>query len=721
MVRTSFRSVLALVFIIVGLMWVVPRISGQVFVGSPTPQQFSAQGQPSTKNGEWSYNAADLKGSRYSPLDQINASNFNTLEVAWRFKTDNFGPFPEFKLEGTPLMIKGVLYTTAGSRRSVVALDAKTGEVIWSHSLREGKRAAVAPRQLSGRGVSYWTDGKGDERVIYITTGYRLVELNAKTGSLIDSFGTHGIVDLKVGVVKGVNQQIDLETGEIGVHSTPAVARDMVILGSAFREGATVETHNNTKGLVRAFDVRTGKKVWQFNTIPGAGDFGNESWEKDSWAVNGNVGVWNQITVDEELGLVYLPVETPSSDYYGGHRPGNNLFAESLVCLDLKTGQRKWHFQLVHHPLWNFDMSAAPILTDITVGGRAIKAVAVPSKQAWLYVFDRVTGQPVWPIEERPVPRSDVPGEQSSATQPYPPDKLRYARNVFNVPDDLIDFTPALRAEAVERTKRYRWAATPFNPPMLGDVKGLLGAITVGTATNWPGGGFDPETHILYAPAGNTPISRSLVATPQGFSDLRYITGVAGRPIVEVWGPGDCCAADSGFRTREDLPATPGAKPPTAGGPAAPPDDRAAGLDIQGLPIVKPPYGILAAIDLDRGELLFQVPHGDTPDNVRNHPALKGVNIPKTGQVGTSGVGLVVTKTLVVMGDPQITAPPGRPRGAMLRAYDKKTGQQVGAILMPAIQSGTPMTYMVDGKQYIVVAVSGGNYSGEYIAYSLPK
>src|SRR6266446_6291846 len=435
MPRKPFRSVLALVSIVVGLMWVVPKVSGQVFVGTPAPKQFLAQGQPSTKNGEWWTNMADLKGSRYSPLDQINASNFNTLEVAWRFKTDNYGPFPEFKLEGTPLMIKGVLYTTAGSRRSVVALDAKTGEVIWSHSLREGKRAAVAPRQLSGRGVSYWTDGKGDERVIYITTGYRLVELNARTGALIDSFGTH------------------------------------VILGSAFREGATVETHNNTKGLVRAFDVRTGKKIWQFNTIPGAGDFGNETWEKDSWAINGNVGVWNQITVDEDLGLVYLPVETPSSDYYGGHRPGNNLFAESLVCLDLKTGQRKWHYQFVHHPLWNFDMSSAPILADITVGGRAIKAVAVPSKQAWLYVFDRVTGQPVWPIEERPVPRSDVPGEQSSPTQPYPPDKLRYARNVFNVPDDLIDFTPGLRAEAVERTKRYRWAATPFNPPMLGDVK----------------------------------------------------------------------------------------------------------------------------------------------------------------------------------------------------------------------------------------------------------
>ena len=724
MARRSFRSVLALVFVVVGLTWVVPRISGQVFVGSPTPKQFSAQGQPSTRNGEWWSNGADLKATRYSPLDQINASNFNQLEVAWRFKTDNFGPFPEFKLEGTPLMIKGVLYTTAGSRRSVVALDAKTGELIWAHSLREGKRAAVAPRQLSGRGVSYWTDGKGDERVIYITTGYRLVELNAKTGALIDSFGTHGIVDLKVGVVKGVNQQIDLETGEIGVHSTPAVARDMVILGSAFREGATVESHNNTKGLVRAFDVRTGKKIWQYNTIPGPGEFGNDSWEKDSWAVNGNVGVWNQITVDEDLGLVYLPVETPSSDYYGGHRPGNNLFAESLVCLDLKTGQRKWHFQFVHHPLWNFDMSAAPILADITVGGRAIKAVAVPSKQAWLYVFDRVTGQPVWPIEERPVPRSDVPGEQTSPTQPHPPDKLRYARNFYNVPDDLIDFTPELRAQAVERARQFRWAQTPFNPPILGDVKGLLGAITVGTATNWPGGGFDPETHILYAPAGNTPIARSLVAAPQGFSDIRYIVGVGGRPIVEIWGPGDCCAADSGFRTRDELPTTPGGKPAAASAPAAVPLPSASaveGLDVQGLPIVKPPYGMLAAIDLDRGELLFQVPHGDTPDNVRNHPALKGLNIPKTGQVLTSGVGLVVTRTLVIMGDPQITTPPGRPRGAMLRAYDKKTGQQVGAVLMPAIQSGTPMTYMVDGKQYIIVAVSGGNYSGEYIAYSLPN
>ena len=277
-------------------------------------------------------------------------------------------------------------------------------------------------------------------------------------------------------MVNGNDQQIDLETGEIGIHSTPTVVKDVVIIGSSMREGATVSTHNNTKGLVRAFDVRTGKKLWQFNTIPRPGEFGNETWENDSWAINGNTGVWTQITVDEDLGLVYLPVETPTSDYYGGHRPGNNLFGESLVCVDLKTGQRKWHFQLVHHPIWNFDISSAPILADITVNGRAIKAVAQPSKQGFLYVFDRVTGQPVWPIEERAVPQSDVPGEKTSPTQPFPTKPSAYARNYLKVPDDLIDFTPELRAQALEVLKRYKVEPSPFTPPILGDVNGLLGA-----------------------------------------------------------------------------------------------------------------------------------------------------------------------------------------------------------------------------------------------------
>jgi len=704
MLHTLFRIVPALA-VAAGVVGLMPRASGQ------------SAGQPAATTVEWRHYTADLKGTRYSPLDQIDASNFNKLEVAWRFKTDNLGPFPEFKLEGTPLMVKGVLYTTGGTRRSVFALDAKTGELIWAHSLREGKRAAVAPRQLSGRGVSYWTDGKGDDRVVYVTTGYRLVELNAKTGTAIGSFGKDGIVDLKQDAVYGAGKPIDLETGEIGIHSTPIVVKDMVIVGSAMREGATVSTHNNTKGLVRAFDVRTGKKIWQFDTIPKPGQPGGETWENESWAINGNTGVWTQITVDEDLGLVYLPVETPSSDYYGGHRPGNNLFAESLVCVDLKTGQRKWYFQFVHHPIWNFDMSSAPIIADVTVDGKPRKVVASPSKQGWLYVFDRVTGEPIWPIVEKPVPQSDVPGEKTSPTQPHPPEKLQYARNYLKVPDDLIDFTPEMRTEALERLKRYKWAPSPFNPAILGNVNGLIGAIVGGTATNWPGGGYDPELHIVFAPAGNTPGSRSLVAPPAGFSDIRYVSGVAGQPFREVLGPGDCCAADAprtADRAREARTST--APPPTANPPAA----SLGSLTIQSLPIVKPPYGVLSAINLDRGELMWQAPHGDTPDDVRNHPALKGMNIPKTGQAGAAGVGLLVTKTLVIMGDPQITTTTEHPRGAMLRAYDKTTGKQVGAVWMPAQQSGSPMSYMVDGRQYIVVAVSGGNYTGEYLAFRLP-
>jgi glucose dehydrogenase len=720
MSRNHLLAATALAVISAGLIWAVPSVRGQMFAGTPTPAQFSAQGQPSTKDGEWPNYAGDIRGTRYSPLAQIDASNFNKLQVAWSFKTDNFGPYPEWKLEGTPLMVKGVLYTTAGTRRAVIALDAKTGELIWSHSLREGKRAAVAPRQLSGHGVSYWTDGRGDERILYVTTGYRLVELNAKTGAMIPSFGNNGIVDLKVGVVKGVNQQIDLETGEIGVHSTPTIVGDVAIIGSAMREGATVPTHNNTKGLARAFDVRTGKQLWRFNTIPAPGEFGNDTWENGSWANNGNTGVWTHISADPELGLVYLPVETPSSDYYGGERPGNNLFGESLVAVDLKTGQRKWHFQFIHHPIWNFDMSSMPILADISVNGKAVKAVAVPTKQGFLYVFDRATGQPVWPIVEKPVPQSDVPGEKTSATQPFPPDKLRYNRNSLKLPDDLIDFTPELRAQALQVIKRYRYEPSPFMPGSVADANGMLGSIVSPTATNWPGGGYDPELHLVFVPAGNTAGVRALRTSPSEFSDIRYVSGVNGRPFQIVYGPGDCCAADAPLTAQRAKQAKEPAKAAAGEG---------GGFTVQGLPISKPPYGLLAAIDLDKGEVKWQTPHGDTPDNVRNNPALRGLDIPKTGQAGTWGVGLLVTKTLVIMGDPQSTTTPDHPHGAMLRAYDKMTGQQMGAVWMPAQQSGSPMTYMVDGKQYIVVAVSDATdadarrprYSGEYLAFALPN
>jgi quinoprotein glucose dehydrogenase len=691
-----------------------------------------AQWKP--KDTEWPTYTADLYGSKYRPLDQINASNFGKLEVAWRFKTDNLGTRPEYKLEGTPLMVNGVVYATGGTRRDVVALDAKNGELMWVHSMREGTRAAIAPRQLSGRGLAFWSDGKGDDRVIYVTTGYRLVELNARNGQVIPTFGKDGLIDLKVGMTTGTGQQIDLEKGEAGLHATPTVVNDVVIIGSAFKEGMTVETHNNTKGLVRAFDVKSGKLLWTFHTIPRPGEFGNDTWENGSWATNGNTGVWTQITVDPQLGLVYLPVESPTSDYYGGHRPGNNLFGESLVCVDLKTGQRKWHYQIVHHAIWDYDLSSAPLLMDISVDGKPIKAVAVPSKESFLYVFDRVTGKPVWPIEERAVPQSDVPGEKTSPTQPFPTKPPAYARAFLKIPEDLIDFTPEMRAEAIERLKHYRVEGM-FTPPVVGDPAKWLGGISMGNATggtNWAGGGFDPETHTVYVQAANAFVSSvSLRKPPEGFTDINYVAGRNDQPWRVMEGPGFGSAADApqpgrrgGGRAAAAAPAAPPAAAPVAAAPAPTAGGRGGaaegGLLIQGLPIVKPPYGLLNAIDLDKGEIKWQVPYGETPDNIRTHPALKGKEIPNTGMNGYNGAGVLVTKTLVIIGDTQVTSVT-HPRGAMMRAYDKATGKEVGAVWMPAPVSGSPMTYMWQGRQYIVIAVSGGNYSGEYLAFALPE
>lgn len=666
-----------------------------------------AQALPSTDKGDWPHYTADLRGTKYAPLDQIDASNFDDLEVAWRFKTDNLGNRPEYKLEGTPLAVNGILYTTAGTRRTAIALDGRTGELLWMYSMNEGERGGHAPRQLSGRGLSYWTDGRGDERVLFVTPGYRLIALDAKTGVPISSFGENGIVDLKVGVVKGVDEPIDLVTGEIGLHSAPTVAGDKIVIGSAMAEGFTVPTANNTKGLVRAFDVRTGEMVWRFNTIPRPGEFGSETWEDGSWARNGNTGVWTQITVDEENGLVYLPVESPTSDFYGGERPGDNLFGESLVAVDVETGERQWHFQFVHHPIWDHDMSSAPIIADVEIDGRMRQVVAVPSKQSFLYVFDRITGEPIWPIEEVPMPQSEVPGEKTAATQPIPTKPPAYARNHLKIPDDVIDFTPEMHARALETLKRYRNGPI-YNPPVAGSVDGILGAILVGNAsggTNWPGGGMDPETGVVYAQASTSNVSgASVTEPPPGFSDVRYLYGLKGRTFRLYHAAGTGQNPDA-------------SEPPRTFGPEVEAPDIPR-LDVDGLPIVKPPYGVLSAIDLHEGELLWSVPHGDTPDQVRNHPDLRGRDIAKTGQRGS--VGLVVTKTLVILGDPQVTTTDEHPRGAMLRAYDKATGEQVGAVWMPAPQSGSPMTYMADGKQYIVVAVSGGPYSGEYIALTVP-
>jgi quinoprotein glucose dehydrogenase len=652
-----------------------------------------ANAQSGAKNGEWRSYGGDTGNTRYSPLDQINAGNFKDLEIAWRFKTDSLGPRPEYQFEGTPLMVHGVVYTTAGSRRTVVALDGATGEMLWMHSENEGPRGANAPRQLSGRGLAYWTDNR-EERILYVTPGYRLVALDAKTGIPVAGFGNNGIVDLK----QDDDQEIDLVTGEVGLHAAPVVAKDVVIVGAAHRSGGVPRSYKNVKGFVRGFDVRTGKRLWIFHTIPRPGEFGIDTWLNDSWSYTGNTGVWGQISVDEDLNTVYLPVELPTGDYFGAHRPGNNLFGESLVAVDLHTGQRKWQYQLVHHGLWDMDIPCAPILTDITVNGRAIKAVAQPTKQGILYVFDRVTGRPVWPIEERPVEKGDVPGEWYSPTQPFPTKPPPYERTGVSI-DDLIDFTPELRAQAETLVSNYKLGPI-FTPPVVSRLPGPLATLSRAQAgTNWFGGSFDPETHRVYVFSSGAIGAYGLVPpTNPKMSDMEYVQGSAASGARTTGGAG---SSAGGGRTGQ-----------AAGG-----GEGGGGLTVQGLPLGKPPYGKISAIDLDKGEILWQIAHGETPDNVRNHPALKGLTIPRTGRPGM--IGTLVTKTLVIAGDGGFATTPSGQRGAMLRAYDKATGKEAGAVYMPAPQSGSPMTYMLNGKQYIVIAISGGNYSGELLAFRL--
>jgi glucose dehydrogenase len=679
-------------------------------------------GQSGTKNGEWTTYGADLGNTRYAPLDQINGDNFSKLEIAWRFKTDSLGPRPEYQFESTPLMVKGKVYSTAGTRRAVVALDAASGELLWMHSENEGERGAAAPRQLSGRGLAYWTDGR-EERIIYVTPGYRMLALDARNGMPIASFGRNGVVDLKL----EDDQTMDLITGEVGYHSAPAVAGNTVIVGAAHLSGGVPRSKTNEKGYVRGYDVKTGKRLWIFHTIPRPGEFGNDTWLNDSWSYTGNAGAWGQISVDEELGLAYLPIELPTGDYYGGHRPGNNLFGESIVAVDLKTGQRKWHYQLEHHGIWDHDIPCAAILTDIVVNGKPIKALAQPTKQAFLFILDRTNGKPIWPIEERPVEKGDVPGEWYAPTQPFPLDArgnvLAYDRNGF-VREDLIDFTPELRAEAEKIISRYKIGPI-YTPPVVSKAEGPLGTISLainGGGTVWAGGSYDPETHIVYVYSRRQAGSLGLVKPDPGKNDMNYVAGSAltgARAAVPMGAPPGSApvTVSTGANAAEG-----GATAPAGRGRGGAPgggEGGGGGLNVQGLPIVKPPYGSISAISLDKGEILWQIAHGDTPDNIRNHPALKGLNIPRTGQAGI--IGTLVTKTLVIAGEAQITTAAGHPRGALLRAYDKATGKDAGSVFIPAQQSGSPMTYMLNGRQYIIVAVGGGNYPGELLAFRLPN
>ena len=626
--------------------------------------------EPSTANGEWPSYGGNLSHDRYSPLDQITADNFSELELAWRFNTDNLGPRPETNYQSTPLMVDGILYVTAGSRRAVVALDPETGELLWMHRLDEGERGETAPRRLSGRGLTYWNDGQ-DGVILYVTPGYQLVALHARTGRRVQSFGEDGVIDLK----QNIDQDLE-PTAEIGLHAAPVVAGNTIIIGAAHRPGGAPPSRTNVKGYVRGFDVRTGERKWIFHTIPNGDEFGNDTWMNDSWRYTGNTGVWAQMTIDPELNMAYFPVEAPTGDYYGGHRPGDNLYSGSVVAVDLDTGERIWHYQTVHHDIWDWDLPAGPVLLDITVDGRDIKALIQPTKQNYMFVLDRQTGEPVWPIPEVPVKQGDVPGEWYAPTQPIPTkppavDEVELNRGL------LVDYTPELlrRAQAIYANHTIGWL---YDPPTVAR-EGMLGTLQLPNSTggvNWPGASADPETGFFYVYTKTQIGALGLVNDPER-SDMDFIRG---RP--------------EGISFRD------------------------ASTSIDGFPMIKPPWGRITGINMNTGDIAWQIPHGEAPDNIQNHPLLEGANIGRTGWPGR--VGILVTKNLVVAGESGIYTTETGETGAMLRAYDKATGDEVGAVYMTAPQTGSPMTYEVNGQQFIVLATSGGGQSATLLAYRLP-
>lgn len=616
---------------------------------------------------EWPTYGGDLASTRYSPLDLISGDNFSDLELAWEFDARNFGSSPEYNFQSTPLMVNRTLYTTAGSRRAVVALDAQSGEMLWMHRFEEGDRASNAPRRLSGRGLAWWDDGTEKGRIIYVTPGYQMIALDAANGQPIADFGIDGIVDLK----QEFDQELDLTTGEVGLHAAPIIANGVVVMGSAFRAGRMPTTKEKPKGYVRGYDARTGNRLWIFHTIPNADEYGNDTWLNNSWTYTGYGGVWAQMTIDPELNMVYLPTETATGDSYGGHRHGDNLFTNSVVALDLTTGERQWHFQTIHHDVWDWDIPCAPILLDLTVDGRTVAALAQPVKQGFTFVFDRATGEPLFEIEEVPVPASDIPGERLSSTQPIPVKPPSFARQGIS-DDELIDFTPELKARAREILTQYRYGDVYTPPSLAEDEDGTFGTLFMPSQTggaNWPGGAADPETGIMYIFTKSDVGNMSMNNRPDR-SNMNYIN----------------------LQSR-----------------------NAPQYRIDGLPLIKPPYGQIVAVDLNEGEILWDAVHGETPDVIRNHPALAGVDIPRTGQVGR--VGVLVTKTLVISGDGGRYTNDEGEQEAFLRAYDKLTGEELGKLSMPAQQTGSPMTYAIDGVQYLVVAIAGGEVPGRLRVY----
>ena len=622
--------------------------------------------QHGAANGEWRSYAGDAGSTKYSDLDQIGKDNVQDLQIMWRWRSVDYDlkeTNPDLELINvlpvTPLKIGDVLYTSTNVGQAA-AIDPGTGETLWIyHALADGAGTMLG---RGSRGLAYWTDGS-EERILLIS-GEHLVALDAKTGKPYREFGERG----KVNLAPGMGPRLDKE---FRWNAAPLVCRDVVVVGASLDD--TVKVKEMPPGYVRAYDVRTGELRWQFNPIPQPGEVGDETWEDGSWEYSGQANVWTFMSADEELGYVYLPLSTPTNDWYGGHRLGDNLFAESLACLECETGTRVWHFQMVHHGLWDYDNASAPNLVDITVDGERIKAVAQVTKQGFTYVFDRVTGEPVWPIEERPVPQSDVPGERTSPTQPFPTKPPPFERQGLTI-DDLIDFTPELRAEAVKLVSEFDYGPL-YTPPSLSgegpdEIKGTIQLPGWVGGADWNGAAFDPETQILYVPSITAPVVVGLVRPNPDESNFNYVRG--------------------GVRSIE--------------GP-------------QGLPIVKPPWGRITAIDLNQGEHVWTVANGEGP---RDHPALKDLDLPRLGGPGRPAP--LLTKTLLFLGDgtPDMVVIPPFGGGRMFRAYDKSTGDVVWETELPAGTSGAPMTYMTGSKQYVVVAVGDKEHEAELIAFSLP-
>ena len=634
--------------------------------------------QQGAAGGEWRRYSGDAGSTKYAPLDQINKDNVARLQIAWRRPAVDRSllkrkPDLSFSRDfrATPVMINGVLYGPNGIGL-VEAFHPGTGRTLWVQ-----QPFADEPQQgLSGvstRSVAYWAEG--NQQRLFVIRGEYLVALDARTGRPVTTWGEGGRVNLK----RGLGPRATVYLASNG----PQVCGDVVMTGGSMTDRP--QSKVQPPGDVQAFDVRSGKARWTFHVIPRPGELGNESWERDSWSYSGNANLWSMISVDEDAGLAYFPLSSPTNDMYGGHRLGDNLFSDSLVCVKCATGQRVWHYQTVHHDLWDYDLPSAPILADITVGGRPIKAVVQLTKQAFAFVFDRLTGEPVWPIEERPVPSSETPGERTSPTQPFPTKPPPFDRQGVS-PDDLIDFTPELRKEALALVKQYKIGPL-FTPPSVrrDGPNGVKGTVqlpgSVGGA-DWQGGAFDPATGILYVQSITGPFVADLVAGDPKSSDLDYLPGLRAYP------PGP-----------------------------------------QGLPLLKPPYGRITAIDLNKGDLLWTVPNGDGP---RDHPLLKPLNLPPLGHPGRSAPLLTRTLLFVGEGDPIMVRagsrlPPEMPAsvapgagGRKLRAFDKTTGAVLWATELAAGTTGAPMTYMFEGKQYLLVAIGSEDHGPEFVALSLP-